>query len=524
MPILHITGDMLDWSFQLARHVAEDLVSSDPTLEIEVKGLVEADWRKYASLLRRQLGGKAFSHGHEAIATHSTIGYIGGVEELISWASHKYNYRDPGAAVRAALIPTMRAMGEEQLANYVASSHNQFAFFEFGIGANSVADSKDSLIHNNRVVFELYRRQCPKTCANFLALCAGDHKGSNGQPLGYRNTIIHRVVRGGWISGGDVIDGKGNHGESIYGPTFADECLSIKHDSIGTLSMANNGPHTNGSQFFIALQSLPSLDTKKVVFGRVISGLTVLERINDVDTRNERPREAVTITSCGIFDPVAAKGPGKDLIAAWTAGAGRNSDALRRALRDEANDSKRHHVGPTVTPTRSATILVIGLDGAGKTTMVNHFLRTPAEHVMPTHGFEPSECVQDGMHTYIPTSSCSSYCVVTASNLFASVSLSIEYNLTFFGLGGGGKFRGIWPQYFGAAHGFIYVIDASDESREEETTKAFAEIVSHDQVKGKPICVFANKQVLIIVSPFHFISVVVLLIVDLPTDVTACVD
>ncbi|CAM9331084.1 unnamed protein product [Choristocarpus tenellus] len=151
-----------------------------------------------------------------------------------------------------------------------------------------------------RVVFELYANLCPKTCENFRALCVGSNgKSAEGVRLTYRGSLFHRVVQDGWVQGGDIVSGAGDGGVSIYGDTFADETFTVKFDEPGVLAMANNGPHTNASQFFITLAEQPWMNHRAVGFGRVIKGMQVLHQMSEMDTLNQRPLVECKIAKAG---------------------------------------------------------------------------------------------------------------------------------------------------------------------------------------------------------------------------------
>ncbi|KAI8055502.1 peptidylprolyl isomerase D-like protein [Syncephalis plumigaleata] len=152
-----------------------------------------------------------------------------------------------------------------------------------------------------RMVFELYADQVPKTAENFRALCTGEKGvGQLGKPLHYKGCPFHRVIKGFMCQGGDFTAQNGTGGESIYGEKFEDENFTHKHDSIGLLSMANAGPNTNGSQFFITTALTPHLDNKHVVFGKLIKGRNVLRTIEHTKTgSDDRPVEDAIIADCG---------------------------------------------------------------------------------------------------------------------------------------------------------------------------------------------------------------------------------
>ncbi|KZS99925.1 uncharacterized protein LAESUDRAFT_667335 [Laetiporus sulphureus 93-53] len=156
-----------------------------------------------------------------------------------------------------------------------------------------------------RIILELFSDTAPKTCENFRALCTGEKGLSplSQRPLYYKNSIIHRSIKDFMIQGGGEYFTKrnGTGGESIYGGTFNDEDLTRPIDSEGLLCMANKGPNTNGSQFFITLRDCPHLNGKHVVFGRVIRGYKeVIEKIAEVPVdEKDRPKVSVTIDNCG---------------------------------------------------------------------------------------------------------------------------------------------------------------------------------------------------------------------------------
>ncbi|XP_018528133.1 LOW QUALITY PROTEIN: probable inactive peptidyl-prolyl cis-trans isomerase-like 6 [Lates calcarifer] len=285
---IEIVGLIKDRSFHVAKSIAEGLKQKFPEafLDPKIRPLLEFDWHTYLCNKKRELRGEVWQYSSSLMCFLNGL-LLGSEKDFASWAKNQwgFTFTRPQAFYMA--------LTEDYYTKHLQKSGHQFVFMDIEIAGEAAG----------RLLFELFSDVCPKTSKNFEALCTGE-KGlsQSGFPLCYKGSLFHRIVPNGWVQGGDISpERKGNGGESIYGPTFEDESFAVSHSKRGTLGMANKGPHSNGSQFYITLQPTLWMDRTYVAFGQVVEGVNVLKRLEEAQTCNERPKYECKVTDCGVL-------------------------------------------------------------------------------------------------------------------------------------------------------------------------------------------------------------------------------
>ena len=221
------------------------------------------------------------------------------IASYFAWTYYKKRYSQPPQMIELQnkdLDSNINTNIKEDFDNTIQSNNTLYE----DTSLNPYFDIEVGGIYQGRIVFQLFDYVVPKTCKNFRFLC------SNGLLVkdtpSYEGSSFHRVIKNFMLQGGDFTNGDGTGGMSIYGNKFEDENFELKHNQPGLLSMANSGPNTNGSQFFITTEKTDWLDGKHVVFGLIIGGYDIVSKIENLEVDgNSKPKLDVVIKKCGLI-------------------------------------------------------------------------------------------------------------------------------------------------------------------------------------------------------------------------------
>lgn len=277
---LYIYGIHESTDFQKARAIGEEL-SNQGLAQVLTEGMFESDYHSLLLSLKESVGGEFMLHTDDVVIYTASKSYIGGLSNFEIYARSTFSFKlnKPSQAFEKEAY-------RQKLLAY-ALSNNIFTHMTIDIKGQE-----------HEIIFELFHEICRHTSKNFVHLCIGDKKSKMFERLSYENSQFHRIVPNTYIMGGIM---EGDRRDSIYGGCFKDECFEIKHDKPGFLCMANSGPNTNTSLFYITLRELPFLNNKHVVFGRVVKGMKTVWEIANQPCVNQRPVEPCVIKSCGIY-------------------------------------------------------------------------------------------------------------------------------------------------------------------------------------------------------------------------------
>ena len=287
---LQVVGVFTDVGYQRCVEVANTLGNDYVTITVETTGLTETDYEDWVGKKSKELGGEAYDHTETPMVLYNGCNYVGGTNAFFSWARRVYDCQINSDWLHEALMNTTPS-NDTFVKHPEADTRHSFVEMELTYG-----ESKEQTVGKVRI--ELFEEFCPKGCSNFKSLCAGDPEKKEATYVG---SPFHRVVTGGYVQGGDNIEGHGDGGKSYSGKPVPDESFTLSHGATGIVSMANDGPHTNASQFFVTLKPLPFLDTKFQAIGRVVSGMKHFRGIENMKLENQRPVGTCMISGASVL-------------------------------------------------------------------------------------------------------------------------------------------------------------------------------------------------------------------------------
>ena len=300
--LLTVAGQITDPNFYAAKALAEALAEAFYPVKADVLAMVESELQHHMREAAATVVG--IDVAAPLVVYYNNTHLIGDAKAFEVWAQRAYQFgvEADAAAYEATAASALQrwASGRAILlgAEGARTVADRFVYMEMSIDGEAAG----------RVVYELFSEVCPKAAENFRRLCAGVNPKGDAT-LHYRGSLVHRVVKDGFVQGGDIVAGKGDGGLSAIGAgadddafaNFEDETFAMPHDVPGVLGMANCGAHTNASQFYVTLRPSPWLNSSNVAFGRVISGLAVLRTAAELPSRNQRPNVEVRILDSGIL-------------------------------------------------------------------------------------------------------------------------------------------------------------------------------------------------------------------------------
>ena len=273
-------------------------------METKIQGMMPTDFEVYVEERKRELGGKLWSFKGSPLCLCQKIGQkteiIGGFWEFTSWLASEHKF-----VVKKSTFPLFRSLAVSQYKKHLALTKHTFVKLSFS-SKETAQRSKEAV--SGAVLIELFDEMLPNATSHFAKICEGatelfstDGSAAVSNQASFGGCPVHRVVPGAWMQCGDLMTGSGASSVTVDGNWISDECYSIAHDRSGLVGLANQGPHTNSSQFYITFAPLPSFDGKYQVIGRVVEGMRTLRMINKCQTLNERPL-SLQVSDSSVLD------------------------------------------------------------------------------------------------------------------------------------------------------------------------------------------------------------------------------
>jgi len=276
---VQVYGKIKDHDFHMIKMACDTLDRTHSgAMKLNIHELTDTDWENFLNEKKTDIRGEiwGFKCGTMAFVDGELVG---NGDDFMRWAKSKFgliDFRPPAF---------YEALSSQAYKSYLENPKRDFVYVDFTHDKRPMG----------RVIFELYKDIVPNTVKNFLdLLCSKEGKK-------YAGSTMHRVVKNGWVQGGDIVNGSGANSEAVAGGKFSDENFAVEHLKRGTIGMANDGPHSNGSQFYITFAPAPWMDRQYVAFGCLIEGMSVLDDIENVETYNERPKRPLNIHDCGLL-------------------------------------------------------------------------------------------------------------------------------------------------------------------------------------------------------------------------------
>lgn len=294
MSNFRVVGSVHDPDLYFSRHIVNRIQKVNENVILSFEGVLELEFQVLLEELKKEQPGDLFHYTFCHICIRDGK-IIGSLMDLVEIAITEFGIED------AEIANTMQFEKEAiaQTSQAIKLNGRPAVFLE--LFETSTNTREDELY--GKIVIELFEDICPKACSNFMKLCTGEAGIADGVTLNYMNCPFHRLVPGGWIQTGDIVDGSGKNSKSVFGEFFEDESFSVEFGESrgGIVGYSNPGPHSNGSQFFITLGPCDWMNCTKVGFGRLLQGYDILKKLNGAPSKNQRPSPNIYIGSCGLM-------------------------------------------------------------------------------------------------------------------------------------------------------------------------------------------------------------------------------